>query len=207
VRLKIKEDDTKTAEVFYFCHIHNWMTGRIIVVNADGSARTKMAYQDESPLYPPVSLDDDDKTCGYTPAPNFGDEKGPSAYKNCAQSAICGTTTTFKHCMNAIDCHMIENMRVRHTDDKIVTFMRQMIPHHQNAVNMAKVLLKSAAADIDAVDSNLGEDAFLNELLQSIINTQNGQIMTMFDYLADKEGKYQATLCQRTVLPQLGKST
>ena len=36
---------------------------------------------------------------------------------------------------------------------KIQTFMQQMIPHHQNAVNMAKLLLKqSTQAEIDAVE-------------------------------------------------------
>jgi hypothetical protein len=39
------------------------------------------------------------------------------------------------------------------------------------------------------VDADAGEDAFLNELLQSIINVQNGQIMTMYDYLAEEHGK------------------
>ena len=36
VRLSIKPEDTKTAEIFYLCHIHNWMSGRIIIFNADG---------------------------------------------------------------------------------------------------------------------------------------------------------------------------
>lgn len=187
VRLTIT--DPKTAEIYYFCHIHNWMTGRIIVTNEDGSARSKSGYESTSPLYPPVELNKDDETCGYTPAPNFGDPKGPSAFKNCAQRALCGSNNLFKKCLEAVDCHMTENMRVTHSGDPIKTFMRQMIPHHQNAVNMAKVLLKTAKADVDKVDADAGEDAFLNELLQSIINVQNGQIMTMYDYLAEEHGK------------------
>ena len=47
----------------------------------------------------------------------------------------------------------------------------------QNAVNMVKVLLKAAPKAIDEVDAE--PEPFLNELLQDIMNTQNGQIMTV----------------------------
>ena len=48
--------------------------------------------------------------------------------------------------------------------------MQQMIPHHQNAVNMAKLLLKqSTQAEIDAVED-------LEDVLKSIINVQNFQV-------------------------------
>ena len=62
-----------------------------------------------------------------------------------------------------------------------------MIPHHQNAVNMAKIILKSSHDVIDSKDAQLGDDAFLNELFQHIINTQNMQIMKMHEYLVDEE--------------------
>ena len=48
----------------------------------------------------------------------------------------------FSVCMQSLDCKMAKEMRVRESANPIVTFMRQMIPHHQNAVNMAKTLLK-----------------------------------------------------------------
>ena len=35
----------------------------------------------------------------------------------------------------------------------------------------------------------LGDDAFLNELFQNIISTQNLQIMKMHQYLVDEEKK------------------
>jgi hypothetical protein len=44
-----------------------------------------------------------------------------------------------------------------------------MIPHHQNAVNMAKILLKTSQNLIDAKDAELGDDAFLNDLFQVYI--------------------------------------
>jgi hypothetical protein len=45
----------------------------------------------------------------------------------------------------------------------------QMIPHHQNAVNMAKILLKTSQNLIYAKDAELGDDAFLNDLFQVYI--------------------------------------
>jgi len=57
----------------------------------------------------------------------------------------------------------------------------------QNAVNMVKVLLKTSAAEIDKIetDVDLVQDEtspFLSELLQNIMNTQNGQIMSVCKY-------------------------
>ena len=54
-----------------------------------------------------------------------------------------------------------------------------MIPHHQNAVSMAKVLLKHA--DVDAYEE------FPFKLVYEIINVQNAQIQDMQAYL---EGSY-----------------
>lgn len=48
----------------------------------------------------------------------------------------------------AIDCQMNTEMRVTGYDsheDPVVLFAQQMIPHHVNAVNMAKLTLKDAA--------------------------------------------------------------
>jgi len=44
---------------------------------------------------------------------------------------------------------------------------------------MAKVLLKTAGDKLDEGDEALGDEPFLNELIQAIINSQNGQIMTV----------------------------
>ena len=53
----------------------------------------------------------------------------------------------------AVDCHMNYNMKsILANTDPIVTFIHQMIPHHQNAVNMAKALLKTNT--LDATDED-----------------------------------------------------
>ena len=57
---------------------------------------------------------------------------------------------------------------VSYTHTHTHTHISQMIPHHQNAVNMAKILLKTSQPLIDAKDGELGADAFLNDLFQVI---------------------------------------
>jgi hypothetical protein len=64
--------------------------------------------------------------------------------------------------------------------DKIAVFMQQMIPHHQNAVNMAKLLLKHTAAA--AITSAMDEDG-LTGILWNIINVQNYEIHQFRNYL------------------------
>ena len=82
--------------------------------------------------------------------------------------------------MQAIDCMMNKEMRVVGFDSHqshIVTFMQQMIPHHANAVNMAKILLKHAETEVAAVED-------LEDIMWGMINVQNFQIHVMRNYLA-----------------------
>ena len=51
-----------------------------------------------------------------------------------------------------------------HSDD-LVTFVQQMIPHHSNTVNMAKLLMKLAPANVAAVED-------LEDMLWNIINVE-----------------------------------
>ena len=74
--------------------------------------------------------------------------------------------------------------------DKVKVFMQQMIPHHQNAVNMAKVILRQATqTELKNAGQEMDEDddAFIH-FLHSIINVQNHQIHTMRNYLKEDSG-------------------
>ena len=52
--------------------------------------------------------------------------------------------TNFEKCMAALNCKMNTEMSVSVTAaDPLTTFYQQMIPHHANAINMARVLLKT----------------------------------------------------------------
>merc|ERR1712118_527619 len=69
-------------------------------------------------------------------------------------------------------------------EDKVAIFMEQMIPHHENAVNMAKILLKHVpAAKITAA---IDEDG-LTHILHDIIAQQNYQIHQFRNYLGAKK--------------------
>jgi hypothetical protein len=54
-------------------------------------------------------------------------------------------------------------------------FIHQMVPHHQNAVNMAKALLKTGKLECDNLTEETA-DCALEQILLEIINEQNFQI-------------------------------
>jgi uncharacterized protein (DUF305 family)/plastocyanin len=165
--------------IYYFCHIHSRMSGRIIIKNADGSdlSTTGFACPTELDLYEPVEVDAFDADCGTYGAKDFA-AGGSSA---CDVNFLEGTLdTTFENCLQAIDCKMVTEMRVLGYDEHasaIATFMQQMIPHHLNAVNMAKVLLKHAPLEVEGVPD-------LTDILWNIINVQNYQVHQFRAYLA-----------------------
>merc|ERR1711972_539971 len=84
--------------------------------------------------------------------------------------------------MQAIDCKMKADMKSYTSadlDNKVAVFMHQMIPHHENAVNMARIVLKHAKSAEGFNDEELDVPA----LLRDIINTQNKQIQDMQGWL------------------------
>jgi uncharacterized protein (DUF305 family) len=62
---------------------------------------------------------------------------------------------------------MIKDMAIRHTGDPDRDFAAMMIPHHQGAIDMAKVQLQ------------FGRDAILRRLAQAIIVEQQQEIDVM----------------------------
>eukprot|EP00961_Rhodomonas_salina_P292412 3932923-Rhodomonas_salina.1 len=110
------------------------MSGKIVIVNADGTRRTPST---PVALYDPVPLSSEDMKCGFTVSPHYSDPLGPSHFGAddgiCDTLHLCGEDNDFKQCMEAVDCHMTYNMHTTHgpDHDPIETFMRQMIPHHQ----------------------------------------------------------------------------
>ena len=84
-----------------------------------------------------------------------------------------------EECLHAIDCKMTTEMRVlghdTHTDD-LVTFVQQMIPHHANAVNMAKLIMKMAPNAVAAVED-------LEDILWDIVNVGSSTQLHFSSYL------------------------
>mmetsp|Transcript_111 Transcript_111/g.138 ORF Transcript_111/g.138 Transcript_111/m.138 type:complete len:434 (-) Transcript_111:75-1376(-) len=189
--------DPATTEFFYFCHIHNQMSGRIKVLNATTGAQ--LDATDKVPIpYAYNQPDSFESSCGTFNVSQF---VGSDACKD--KTFLCGDDSNdeFGQCMNAIDCAMHEEMRVSLDNDPTVIFMHQMIAHHRNAVQMAKILLKldpeslrcgtdyDGRRRLDGTCFDIGEDGGFPviTLLWEIINGQNAQITFMEAWLEDNQ--------------------
>ena len=88
---------------------------------------------------------------------------------------------------SAMDCAMDYNMRTElDATSDATSFMHQMIPHHNNAINMAKLLMKK--------DTTLAADDAITDILWSIINNQGMQVQFMEGWL-EGESKPASAVC------------
>ena len=125
-----------------------------------------------------LQTDKFDAVCGTSEVSMFHTSKD----KFCpGQNFLCQTrhNKEFSSCMEAIGCKMNYEMRVEEDSNPLVVFMHQMIPHHVNAVNMARIALKHAQ---DAVGYD-DEELDVPGLLRDIINKQNEQIQEMESWI------------------------
>lgn len=180
------DDENFDQDIFYFCHVHSGMTGRIKLIGSDGS---KLSETDS----PEIPYDYDcvspfDKECGTFGLDGFQSDMN----EQCPESFICykdeGPIGDAAKCVDAMDCHMLTGMTVVYGDDgkdsrvnDVILFLREMIPHHQNAVNMAKNLMTSGEIDCSLEDKSEegGTSCVLDSIARGIINTQNSQIQAM----------------------------
>lgn len=89
----------------------------------------------------------------------------------------------FASCIDAMNCHMMAGMTTGGSSGSPgVLFAHQMIPHHQNAINMAKALLKTNTLQCDDLTSE-EPNCVMEAVIRSIIVDQNHQIQLMLHYL------------------------
>ena len=74
------------------------------------------------------------------------------------------------------NARMHEAMAIDYTGNADVDFIRGMIPHHQGAVEMAKIVLEH------------GKDPEVRKLAEGIIAAQEAEIQWMQDWLAKNGG-------------------
>ena len=77
-----------------------------------------------------------------------------------------------KEAYEAANAKMHKDMAITLSGNPEVDFVRGMIPHHQGAIDMAKVVL------------TYGKDAEIRKLAQEIIKAQEGEIAWMQAWLA-----------------------
>merc|ERR1711935_433766 len=177
VALLYPTDNDYTADFFYFCHIHEFMTGRIKFIDSNGDP---LQAEDRPALgYPYEVLSEYDQSCGTSGLEDF---QLPN--KQCPEKFVCnkpdGAVGQFAECVDSMNCAMLAGMTSNvNMNNAIGLFNHQMIPHHQNAVNMCKALLKSGEADCDDLEDEDSPACVTNVICQEIINAQNAQIQTM----------------------------
>ena len=138
--MQLKFDDAShTQDLFYYCWAHQYMAGRIKLLRDGVPVQEK---NDPPMYYQQETRSEFDQMCGTSHLEQF---KLPNAL--CPSEFVCDVDERmreFASCIDAMNCAMMAGMTNKATSkSEVALFVHQMIPHHQNAVNMAKALLKA----------------------------------------------------------------
>lgn len=89
-----------------------------------------------------------------------------------AGHSMAGTETPATMAYMAANAAMHDDMAIPYTGDADVDFIASMIPHHQGAVEMARIVLEH------------GSDPEVRKLAEAVIAAQQAEIAFMQDWLA-----------------------
>lgn len=166
------------------------MSARIKLHDVDGNMLSK-ENEPEIP-YEYDTISQYDASCGTFGLDVFKTQDNPQ----CPSHFVCydgaGTIGVMADCIDSMNCAMLDGMSVKYGDagmdtmtNDVILFIRMMIPHHENAVNMAKHLLISGEVNCVREGGPVEEgDAvptacLLDPIIRGIINNQNKQIQIM----------------------------
>jgi len=193
IALKLTIDDD-ISDMFYFCHIHQYMSGRMKIINSNGAPKQEDDLPELGYSYDNVS--EFDTECG-----TFGTSDYQLPNSMCPEKFVCDIPgeneglKAFSSCIEAMDCAMVNGMtNTVKSESETALFIHQMIPHHQNAVNMAKALLKTGKLECDDISDDENPHCIMEEITRSIISTQNAQIQSMRGVL-EAEGYFTEEAC------------
>mmetsp|Transcript_60246 Transcript_60246/g.69216 ORF Transcript_60246/g.69216 Transcript_60246/m.69216 type:complete len:661 (-) Transcript_60246:372-2354(-) len=190
VALHFPEDEEYTGDFFYFCHIHQFMTGRFkfvdnetgLSISPDNTLRIPYEYQ-EPDAY--------DRSCGATgiSESQLPDMECPTTFVcDAPDAAVAPFAAKFAECVDSMNCAMLKGITTKiSSDSPIALFNHQMIPHHQQAVNMCKALDVAQGTECEDIFDEDEPKCVLKVLCQEIINVQNAQIQTMRGILQQLE--------------------
>ncbi len=100
-------------------------------------------------------------------APALAQHAGHGSHNTAAAAGESASTKAFKAANDA----MHRDMNVPLTGDADVDFARSMIPHHQGAIDMAKIVLA------------YGKDPAIRKLAEDVIAAQDAEIAMMRKWL------------------------
>ena len=157
-----------------------YRTGRIKLLKNDVAIKPD-AHTPEIP-YTYDNPSEYDKNCG-----TYGLEDFQLGHPECPDRFVCDVPSedkelsAFSDCVDSMNCQMFAGMTTNaNSGSASALFIHQMIPHHQNAVNMCKALMVTGEIEC----SGIGEDeedigCIMRRLCYEIINGQNFQIQSM----------------------------
>lgn len=118
----------------------------------------------------------------------YGLDQFQLPHPECPSRFVCDADDSMKEfasCIDAMDCHMMIGMTTKvSSKTELALFLHQMIPHHQNAVNMAKALIKAGFLPCEDLTNTEDPYCIMTSLLYGIVARQNHDIGVMNNVLA-----------------------
>jgi uncharacterized protein (DUF305 family) len=102
-----------------------------------------------------------------------GAQQGHQGHHGHAPPAAAAKEAPSTKAFRAVNDKMHANMDLKFSGDADVDFLRGMIPHHQGAIDMAKIVLEH------------GKDARVRKLAEEIIRAQEAEIAEMNEWLKE----------------------